>query len=269
MSFGNIDQFTIEGVRRYEELLQADRRNESKIKAIILCHPHNPLGRCYPREALIGFMRLCEKFKVHLIVDEVYALSVYEVPDPKAIEFMSVLSLDTEKYISSKYLHLLYGMSKDIAAGGIRLGCFYTKNADLMRAMKNMTQFHWSGVADEKVAIAMLEDEEWMDGFLRSSRARLEHNNVKVRKMLDDLGIKYYLGSNAGFFIWVDLRDFLKEGGDKWDAEAELLERIKENRAYMTAGGAMAAEEPGWFRLIFSLDERVIEEGLRRLIFID
>ena len=264
MSFGDTDQFYTIGVRPYEEMLEEDRRSQSKIKALILCHPHNPLGRCYTPEALIAFMQLCEKFKIHLIVDEVYALSVFDVLDPKAVKFKSVLSLNTDHYISPEYLHLLYGMSKDTAAGGLRLGCIYSRNRTLIRAMKNMTQFHWSGIANEKLAIAMLEDEKWMDGFLRKSQERLSLNNLKVRQILDGHGLKYYPGSNAGFFLWIDLRPFLDSGDDPWAAEAKLLTSMRENQVYLTAGKAMLAEEAGWFRLIFSQDEEIVEEGLRR-----
>lgn len=268
MSFGEIDQFTADGVNPYEEMLKADRSNGSKIKALILSHPHNPLGRCYTPDALIAFMGLCQNYKVHLIVDEVYALSVFHVPDPKAVKFQSVLSVETEQYIQPDYLHLLYGMSKDTAAGGIRLGCFYSRNRELMRAMSTITHFHWSGIADEKIAISMLEDESWMDSFLQKSQDRLADNNVKVRTMLDNHGIKYSLESNAGFFLWVDRRPFLPASSDscqdRWDAEAQLLDRLSQNQVYMTAGKAMYAEEPGWFRLIFSIDERIVEEGLRR-----
>ena len=203
-------------------------------------------------------MRLCQNYKVHLIVDEVYALSVYDVPDSKAVKFQSVLSVDSEQFIQPDYLHLLYGMSKDTAAGGIRLGCFHSRNRELVRSMSSLTHFHRSRIADEKIAISMLEDESWMDSVLQKIRDRLANNNVKVRKMLDDHGIKYSPGSNAGFFLWFDLRPFLPASSDssqdRWDAEAQLLDRMSQNQVYMTAGKAMYAEEPGWFRLIFSID---------------
>lgn len=102
----------------------------------------------------------------------------------------------------------------------------------------------------EIVATSMLEDEKWIDGFLQLSRDRLA------------AGIKYYLGSNAGFLLWIDLRPFLPE--QTWAGENALTERLIANKVFITDGQAMAAEEPGWYRLIFSQDERVVEEGLER-----
>ena len=214
-------------------------------------------------------MQLCSKYRIHLIADEIYAMSVYDVPDPDAVKFESVLSIEPEKYIDSKYLHLLYGMSKDTAASGIRIGVIYTRNSELRRALGTASAFHWSGSANERVATLMLEDEAWMDSLLRRSRERLTARNKLVRQILDEEGIQYRKGANAGFFIWTDLRPFLSVSAnatldEQWRAEDELSNRFIENKVYITGGKDMSAEEPGWFRVIYSQDERVIREGLKR-----
>ena len=43
-----------------------------------MCNPQNPLGRTYPRETLLEYARFCEENDLHLVSDEIYALSVYE-----------------------------------------------------------------------------------------------------------------------------------------------------------------------------------------------
>ena len=198
-------------------------------------------------------MGLCNKYKIHLLVDEIYALSVYDVPDPKAVEFQSILTLDMEKCMDPNYLHLLYGMSKDTAAGKLRLGCIYTHNEELMRAMSVISPFHSSGGSNERIASVMLEDEIWMDRFLQISRERLTAGNRMARGLLDDADIKYYPGSNSGLFLWVDMRPFLrKEDGDGWAQENVLMGRLIGNGVFMTNGKEMSAEEPEWFRLIFA-----------------
>lgn len=268
VGFGDIDQFSPEAVTKYEEALHIAERNGTKIRALVLCHPHNPLGRCYPRHVLIQYLKLCHKYKIHLLVDEVYAMSVYQVDDPKAVKFESILTIDTDQYIHPDYVHLLYGMSKDTAAGGVRIGCIYTRNKELLSAMSTMSMLHWSGNASEMIATLMLEDEKWMDDFLQLSRQRLANRNKMVRQMLDDEGIEYYLGANAGFFIWADFRPFLPPASgnndDPWARETALTKRLIENKVFVTNGQFMSAEEPGWYRLIFSQEERVIKEGLRR-----
>lgn len=256
-------------MEKYEQALIAAEKDGIRVRAILLCHPHNPLGRCYTPQTLIEFMKLCKKYEIHLICDEIYALSVYDVPDAVAVKFESILSIETQKYIHPNFLHVLHGMSKDYAASGLRLGCVYTRNNTLLRALGALGVFQWSGGASETVAILMLENEQWLSKFLQSSRERLAAGNKLVRKVLDDEGVAYYRGANAGFFMWIDLRPYLSTSLSsplkaQWAAEEDLLKQLIENKVYITNGKDMSAEEPGWFRVIFAQDERVIREGLRR-----
>lgn len=269
VSFDGVDQFSSEAVPMYEAAIEQAEKDGTKIRMLMLCHPHNPLGQCYPRATIIGLMQLCAKHKIHLISDEIYALSTYIVPNAgkDAVQFESVLSWDYSQHIDPNYVHHLYGMSKDFAAGGLRLGCIQTQNKELLRAMGAMSQFHWSSVAGEKLATLMLEDEEWMARFLDTSRERLAAHNRMTRKLLDEYGVPYSRSSNAGFFLWIDLRAHLpEEVQDRWEAEKLLVKRMMEKKVYITDGGSMWAEEPGFFRVIFSQDERMVREGLKRVM---
>ncbi len=256
---------------KYEDAINFARQEGIRIRALVICHPHNPLGRCYTTETLIALIQLCNKYKIHLLADEIYALSVYEVDDSEATRFQSILTLDVEKYIDPTYLHLLYGMSKDMAGGGLRLGCIYSHNEDLLRAMSIISPFHWPASSSERIATLMLEDIGWMDGFLDESRARLAVHSRMTRKLLDDAGIEYYKKSNAGLFLWMNLfpsfsKGYLVEDGfkDGWACENEMTHALIKNGVYLTSGKDMDAEEPGWYRLIFAQDERIVKEAVKR-----
>ena len=218
-------------------------------------------------------MQLCNKYKIHLLADEIYALSVYETDDAETIKFQSILTLDVDQYIDPNYIHFMYGMSKDLAGGGLRLGCIYTHNEQLLRAMGVISSFHWPASASERVASLMLEDEEWMEEFLERSRKRLAQNSRMVKMLLDKEGIKYYKGSNAGLFLWINLfppisqnnfaKDCFRNG---WSYEDTMTGALINNGVYLTSGKEMNAEEPGWYRLIFAQDEKVVREGVKRSV---
>lgn len=57
-------------------------------------------------------MSLCEKNDIHLVSDEVYALSVYNMGIADQCGFTSVLSIDPAGLIRQELLHVFYGMSK-------------------------------------------------------------------------------------------------------------------------------------------------------------
>lgn len=201
--FHGVDGFSPAAVEKYEQALLKSESEGTKIRALLLCHPHNPLGQCYPQETIIGLMKLCQKYKIHLLADEVYALSVYDVPDKHAVKFRSVLSFDSSEYMDQNYLHVLYGFSKDFASGGLRIGCIQTKNKELVDAVSSITQFHWVGSLEQMLAVSMLEDEAWSEQFFAKSQKSLAEKNVLCRKILDEHDIEYAKGANAGFFLWV------------------------------------------------------------------
>lgn len=58
-------------------------------------------------------MKFCQRYKIHLFSDEIYALSVWKNPEvPDAVTFESVLSIDTTGIIDPNLVHVLWGMSK-------------------------------------------------------------------------------------------------------------------------------------------------------------
>lgn len=89
--------------------------------------------------------------------------------------------------------------------------------------------------------------------------------------------------SNAGLFMWIDLRRFLlpkslrdkAEYGDlkgtslKADTyrarEARVAAICMENKVFVSPGALYAASEYGWFRITFTLAEDALREGLRRI----
>ena len=83
-----------------------------KIRALLICNPHNPLGKCYPEVTLKALFKLCDQYGIHLISDEIYGLSVFDVEGEDRTPFTSVLSVDPTGLLKTDQLHVLYGMSK-------------------------------------------------------------------------------------------------------------------------------------------------------------
>lgn len=58
-------------------------------------------------------MKLCQKYQIHLVSDEIYALSVWDNPEARdAPPFTSVLSIDTTGIVDPSLVHAMWGMSK-------------------------------------------------------------------------------------------------------------------------------------------------------------
>lgn len=106
-----------------DALEDALRASERKVRALVLSNPHNPLGKCYSKDMLQLCVKFCEKHDIHLISDEVFALSEFESPDLTAgPKFTSILSVDPKLLgADPNRIHFIWSLSKDFAASGIRL----------------------------------------------------------------------------------------------------------------------------------------------------
>jgi 1-aminocyclopropane-1-carboxylate synthase len=62
---------------------------------------------------MVEFMRLCQKYQIHLLSDEIYAMSTFKTNDiPNPIPFTSLLSIGKSGIIDPSLCHVIHGMSK-------------------------------------------------------------------------------------------------------------------------------------------------------------
>jgi 1-aminocyclopropane-1-carboxylate synthase len=224
---------------------------------------HQPPGRCYPPATLIALQQFCQKHKIHFISDEIYALSVFDSKESGAHPFTSVFSV--EQHIDPDRLHVIYGFSKDYGAPGLRLGALITRSEALRNAFTAMIRFHNPSGASVAIATAMLQDTDWMDGFLATSRKRVEEAYMFITKRLGEMGVRYAEGTNAGLFVFVDLSPWLIEDrGQGQEAREQELARRAFDKGLGLQPGEEHAREVGWFRLVYTLDRGIVDEGLRR-----
>ncbi|KAF2631864.1 PLP-dependent transferase, partial [Macroventuria anomochaeta] len=98
------------------------------IKAVLLSNPSNPLGRCYPRSVLTDCLEFCQERGLHLICDELYALTDFGRTN-KGEEFVSVLSLtepfmpEGEIKVDQNRVHVIWSASRLLGVSGLRVAC--------------------------------------------------------------------------------------------------------------------------------------------------
>jgi 1-aminocyclopropane-1-carboxylate synthase len=109
-----------------------------RITSMIITNPENPLGRCYSKQDIETFLIFGFNHDIHLIFDEIYALSSYShlLDKTRDDPFISVLSLPYKDFIDPSLVHVIYGMSKDFAVNGFRIGYIVDQfNGPLKKAL--------------------------------------------------------------------------------------------------------------------------------------
>lgn len=107
-----------------ESQYQTAKSEGKKITSMIITNPENPLGRCYSRQDLTTFLNFASKHKIHMVFDEIYALSTFShlLDEKKEDPFVSILSLPYKDFIDPDLVHVIYGLSKDFGMNGFRVG---------------------------------------------------------------------------------------------------------------------------------------------------
>jgi 1-aminocyclopropane-1-carboxylate synthase len=271
--------FTMDEIVSLERHYEQTTKAGIKIKAVILCNPHNPMGQCYPPEVIIAYAKFCEKHNLHFISDEIYALSVFpteQKPNPEP--FVSVLSIDWSKHsVNTARIHVVYGMSKDFNSNSFRIGVLVSQdNRNILMCVLSSLLFSTVSAPAGILWTNLLNNKEFLKEFVsenqRELRIAYEHalQWIKYHKLP-------YLPSNAGHFLLVDFRDVLKDM-DKYgkivpvtpemtmfQREEVLVGVLIKHKVFIGSGATFHMSEGGWLRLTFSLERKVINLALRRI----
>ncbi|KAF7617894.1 hypothetical protein AFLA_006804 [Aspergillus flavus NRRL3357] len=232
------------------------------IRALVLANPHNPLGRPYSRLILEQCMAFCQRRNIHLVSDEAFALSSFTSPDFTNPEpFISCLSIDPSRVgCDPQRIHVVWSMSKDLSASGVRLGCVITRNRPLRDVVGLVASVHVSVLstvfAKEVLALPQLPK------LLTLSATRLAKAYSTLTTAFKATGIEYF-PSYATVFVLARLAP----NATAWDEEMLAL------RAYMQAGVAvvpgrayhMPEGQKGWMQVTFAVFHEDLLEGIRTI----
>ncbi|XP_028263486.1 1-aminocyclopropane-1-carboxylate synthase-like protein 1 [Parambassis ranga] len=244
-------------VRKLEEGLSRAKKEGIIIRAVILMNPHNPLAEIYTMKDMIAFLEFAKRNELHAIVDEVYMLTVFD----ESVTFRSVLSIDSLP--DPQRTHVMWGMSKDFAMAGIRIGTLHTENRDLIEALAQLGSFHGiPGTSQHQVA-QLLHDREWINKeFLPENRCRLKAAHSCLTRELIILGIPF-LDRPAALYVWADLRKYLRESS--FEEELSLWRCFLRHKVVLSCGQAFSCSTPGWFRIVFADQQHHLQLGLKRI----
>ncbi|KAJ6093877.1 aspartate aminotransferase [Penicillium canescens] len=258
VTFATTDPFSMAAVQHYEKTYSEAKRKGFRVKALLLCSPHNPLGRCYPENVLREYMKFCNRNGLHLICDEIYALSVWENPRlPDAPGFRSILSMDVKDVMEPSMVHV------DFGATGLRIGCLISQsNRPLLEAADGISLYNFPSSLADQVATTVLLDDKFTRLYIATNRHRLAESYRFATNFLRFHHIPY-VECNAAFFVWMNLGSALK---GRAATDKDILARLRKEKVYIAVGTAYAAEEVGWFRMVFAHPQNVLEEGLNRML---
>ncbi|KAK6918318.1 Aminotransferase, class I/classII [Dillenia turbinata] len=244
-----------------EEAYKKAQQANIKVKGLILANPSNPLGTLMSKDALTTLVSFINEKNIHLVCDEIYSATIFRPP-----EFVSISEVihDPNVVCNKDLIHILYSLSKDMGLPGFRVGIVYSYNDAVVACARKMSSFGLVSSQTQHLLALMLSDKEFVARFLEENAKRLAKRHMLFTKGLEEVGISC-LRSNAGLFVWMDLRRLLSEPTPEGEMKLWriIINVVKLN---VSPGSSFHCCEPGWFRVCFAnMDDHTMEVALLRI----
>ena len=220
---------------------------------MILCNPHNPIGKIWDKKTLAQIGELCLKHHVTVVSDEIHC--DITKPGREYTPFAAASEICSQISITC------IAPTKAFNLAGMQTAAVCVPNPVLRHKV-------WRGLNTDEVAepnsfattvaVAAFEKGE---GWLDALRVYLEENRrlvtEYVKKHIDRISI---VPGEATYLLWLDV-SALGEGKSE-----EIAESIRSKTGlYLTAGEEYGASGKNFLRMNVACPRSRLEDGLKRL----
>lgn len=225
---------------------------ESGAKLMILCNPHNPIGRVWSREELLAVSKICLRHQVFVISDEIHGDFVWkgQVQTPYA-------SLSEEAEHSSM---ICTAPSKTFNLAGCQTSNIFIPNPEPRRKLRakllDLGSENINRMGLFACEAAYRGGEEWLNQLL----PYLSENLALIREFTKTRMPEIKLIEPEGTYLaWLDCR------GMKL-SEEELIDFFSnEAKVWLDHGSHSGKEGTGFMRLNLGSPRSVLAEALDRI----
>ena len=241
---GNTYQMDFEDLER--------KLSDPQTTLMILCNPHNPVGRIWSREELEQVGGLCRKYHVTVISDEIHC--DLTSPGQEYIPFASV-SENCEN-ISITCM----APTKAFNLAGLQTAAVAVPNPNLRHKV-------WRGLNTDEVAepnsfaveaavAAFTKGEAWLDALREYIQ---ENKNFAEDFLKKEVPQIKQVSSQATYLLWLDCREM--QG-----CAAEFTQYLREHTGLYLSEGQQYGESGCFFiRMNIACPRSCLEDGLKRL----
>lgn len=225
---------------------------EENVKLFILCNPHNPVGRVWSREELIGMGDICLRYGVKVVADEIHADFVHQGYRHEIFADIKPAFRDIAITCTSP--------SKTFNLAGLQISNVFISNQDLRRAFigeirrTGYSQLNTLGLTACKAAYKY--GGTWLDELKSYLKGNIEFAAGYIEEELPGVRL---VRTEGTYLLWLDFND-LRLDHDK-------LEDIIVNKAklWLDDGTMFGIEGEGFQRINAACPRATLEAALSRL----
>ncbi|MGY5266938.1 MalY/PatB family protein [Clostridium thiosulfatireducens] len=234
---------------RYEiDFDEFENKISTGVKVLILCNPHNPIGRVWTKEELERIVEICESYKVFIISDEIHSDLVFKG--------YKHTSLTTVAPYYKDNIVTLTAPSKTFNLAGLYVSNAIITDEKLRSRYKELFSTTPNVLGAEALIAAYNKGETWLEELLEY----IESNYNYVLKFVNENVAKIKVIKQEGTFLtWLDCREL--------GLSDEELERffLEEAKLALSTGTAFGKGGSGFMRMNIGCPISTVKEALERL----
>ncbi|MCW8335408.1 MalY/PatB family protein [Vibrio paucivorans] len=220
------------------------------VKIVLLCNPHNPVGRVWTQQELGMMTKIAKQYNVLVISDEIHADIVFN-----GHTFNSILQQDYHNTIS-----IIGSPAKNFGLNSISNGYIYTDNPSLLKPIKtvvsSMALDHGNAFTTFATIAAYKKGLPWFNGFLAYLQQSVDWIEQFVALEIPQL--KMFKPEGTGQ-IWLDFST-LKLSSEQ--LKALLVEHAKMG---LTPGTWFGENDSNFYRMNIAVPLEELQESFARL----
>lgn len=236
-------------VMDFEDL---EEKIDYKTKVMMLCNPHNPVGRSWTKEELNRVGEICIKNDITIISDEIHADLTLS-----GTNHIPIASISEE--LSNRTITLM-SPSKTFNIAGLFTSIAIVPNKELRegyaRTLEKMEIGHVSIFGIVGLQAAYSKGEGWLNEALIYIEDNIDFTIEYINKNIPEIKV---LKPEATYLLWLDFRGLDKTPDEINEALLNVGKIIlNDGRPYGEGG-------EGYFRLNVGCPRSIVEDGLDRI----
>ena len=224
-----------------------------RTKLLLLCSPHNPVGRVWTREELARLHEICSERRIVIVTDEVYCGLIYE-----GVPFLPFAALSPEASMNSI---TLVSASKSFNVTGLKHSLVIAENPRLldayMNGLKRNNLYYGGCIFGQAATEAAFRDcDDWSKQLVRYIKGNFDLLKSFFREHLPEVEVTE---PEATYFAWLDFSALGLSG--------QQLRQLFEDESHITVayGNVLGAGGEGHIRINLATSRSTLEKGLQRL----
>ncbi len=240
-----------EGTKRVMDFADMEEKMKDGVKMMILCNPHNPIGRVWTKEELNQLVELCAKYNVYLFSDEIHSDICYG-----GHKHCSILTV-SEK--AKEIAFCAMAPSKTFNIAGLKSSMFMIQNPEIREKIQaNINAFH-IGIdlmAYKATEVCYGYGAQWVDELneylYENAKFVTEFCETQLPK------VKTFVPDGT-YLMWLDFSEYGL-------TQEELMDKLKnEAKVGMNSGATYGDEGVGFARLNIGCPKFLLEKAMNQI----